>query len=442
MRNLLTRLFGSRNDRLLKSSSREVKSAAAFESGLQALSDEALGAKSAEFRPRFETADADNDSLAYRRALRDFIWSIPDGHLSGPFIREDFIEGTRAGIGLAIRDLEDGRTIANFVTPDGPGARAGIEVGAEILTWNGQPIDDYVASIVPFSSPFSGDHVRRLQQLRYATRAPLDSEVEITFKNPDSTTEQTAVLTAVEESESFRVSSFNIGRTGAELPVEFRLLDNGLGYVKIYSFSDNDLLTVQLRERMLETLNQNSVPGLIIDMRQNGGGSGFLADQMAAYFFNEPLELGKTGYYDESLGEFYFDPDRTDRFYLPDESLRYAGPVAVITGPNCASACEFFSHNMTLQGRADVVANYPTAGLGGAQKASVYSVSAVTSAGEAGGSSKRFRDSTILLMVASVGRRAGVKYGGESCALRMPIDRWIWMGWPLVNKSPPSRPPG
>jgi preprotein translocase subunit SecA len=61
VRNLLTRLFGSRNDRLLKSSSREVKSAAAFESGLQALSDEALGAKSAEFRARLaagETLDA------------------------------------------------------------------------------------------------------------------------------------------------------------------------------------------------------------------------------------------------------------------------------------------------------------------------------------------------------------------------------------------------
>ncbi|HAJ37378.1 MAG TPA: peptidase S41 [Chloroflexi bacterium] len=324
-------------------------------------------AKAAEFRPRFEEADANNDSLAYRRALRDFIWSIPDGHLSGPFIQEDFVQATAGGVGLAIRDVEDGRTIVNFLTPDGPAQRAGIELGAEILTWNGQPIDEYIDSVVPFSSPFSSDHVRRLQQLRYGTRAPLGSEIEITFKNPGSDVEQTAILKAVEENASFRVSSFNVGRTGAELPVEFRLLDNGLGYVKLYSFSDNELLTVQLWERMMQTLNENQIPGLIIDMRQNGGGSGFLADQMAAYFFDEPLELGKTGYYDESLGEFYFDPDRTDRFYLPDESLRYSGPVAVITGPNCASACEFFTYDMSLQGRADIVAHYPTAGLGGAQ---------------------------------------------------------------------------
>ncbi len=324
-------------------------------------------AKIAEFRPRFEEAEANNDSLAYRRALRDFIWSIPDGHLSGPFIREDFVEATRAGVGLAIRDVEDGRTIVNFVTPDSPAGRAGIEVGAEILSWNGQPIDDYVASIVPFSSPFSSDHVRRLQQLRYATRAPLGSEVEIAYKNPGAAAESTAVLTAEEESESFRVSSFNVGRSGVELPVEFSLLDNGLGYVKIYSFSDNELLSIQLWERMMQNLNENGIPGLIIDMRQNGGGSGFLADQMAAYFFNEPLELGRAGYYDETLGEFYFNPERTDRFYLPSEDLRYNGRVAIVTGPNCASACEFFTYDMTRQNRADVVASYPSAGLGGGQ---------------------------------------------------------------------------
>ncbi|MEZ4617769.1 MAG: S41 family peptidase [Caldilineaceae bacterium] len=53
------------------------------------------------------------------------------------------------------------------------------------------------------------------------------------------------------------------------------------------------MLSVQLWERMMRALNQNGVPGLIIDMRQNTGGSGFLADQMAAYFFDEPLGTGQ-----------------------------------------------------------------------------------------------------------------------------------------------------
>ncbi len=219
---------------------------------------------------------------------------------------------------------------------------------------NGTPIGEYVENTIAYSAPFSTDHFRRLQQLRYATRAPLGTDVEVTYRNPDADEPVTVTLPTSDESASFSASSFNIGRTGVELPVEFDLLDNGLGYVKLYSFSDNELLTAQLWEQMMTALNENGIPALIIDMRQNSGGSGFLADQMAAYLFNDELELGNTGYYDEKLDDFFFDERTTDRFYLPDESLRYDGDVAVIVGPNCASACEFFTYDLTQQDRADV----------------------------------------------------------------------------------------
>jgi preprotein translocase subunit SecA len=50
----LTRVFGSRNDRLIKSYGRIVREAQAFEPALQPLSDEALQAKTAEFRSRLQ----------------------------------------------------------------------------------------------------------------------------------------------------------------------------------------------------------------------------------------------------------------------------------------------------------------------------------------------------------------------------------------------------
>ena len=58
MLNLLTRLFGSRNDRLVKASLREAHAATGFEPALQALSDEAIGAKTAEFRSRLAAGEA------------------------------------------------------------------------------------------------------------------------------------------------------------------------------------------------------------------------------------------------------------------------------------------------------------------------------------------------------------------------------------------------
>ena len=322
-------------------------------------------AKIAEFRPRFEEAEQNKDVTAYRRALRDFTWSIPDGHVGGPFLRDDFRKATNGGLGMAVRELDDGRTIVNFITPDGPADRAGIELGAEIVEMNGQPVDVYVNTVQPDSAPFSTEHTKRLQQLRYATRTELDSQVPVVFRNPGETKPAETVLTASPERESFLFSSFKKGISGAELPVQFKLLENGLGYVKLNSFSDNGLLTVQLWEQMIQTLNKMNVPGLVIDMRQNGGGSGFLADQMAAYFFDDELELGNTGFFDEDLGEFYIDEQTVQRFFPPDPSLRYHGDVAVLVGPNCASVCEFFTYDLTQQNRADVVGHYPTMGLGG-----------------------------------------------------------------------------
>jgi C-terminal processing protease CtpA/Prc len=319
-----------------------------------------------EFRPRFEEAQAEGDSLAYQRALRDFAWSIPDGHVSGPQVVSDFQEATAGGLGIAIRDVDDGRTIVDYLLPNSPADEAGIALGAEILSINDTPIDEFVDNTIAYSAPFSTEHFERLQKLRYATRFPLDASVDITWINPDSEAEQSANLTVVPERESFVFSSFNVGQTGFEQPVEYEFLeDSGLGYVQIFSFADNELLTVQLWERLMSEMNQSGVPGLIVDMRQNGGGSGFLADQMAAYFFEEPLVLGNVGHYDEDLGEFYFDPRTEERFYLPAEELRYQGNVAVIVGPNCASACEFFVYDMTQEDRAAIVGQYPTAGLGG-----------------------------------------------------------------------------
>jgi preprotein translocase subunit SecA len=57
--NLLTRLFGSRNDRIVKGYEATVRKAASFETALQALSDQALGAKTPEFRKRL----ADGEKL-------------------------------------------------------------------------------------------------------------------------------------------------------------------------------------------------------------------------------------------------------------------------------------------------------------------------------------------------------------------------------------------
>ncbi|MBK8987794.1 MAG: hypothetical protein IPM39_17285 [Chloroflexi bacterium] len=320
----------------------------------------------AELRPAFEAADEDGDVEAYRTALRDLAWAIPDGHVSGPFIQDEFGFMNANGIGLVVKELDDGRFLATWLLAEGPAEQAGIELGAEIIALDGMPMNAAVDSTTNWLAPVSTPHNQRLAQTAFVTRFPVISEsVEVTFQNPDGAAETAVVAIEFEQDSLFAALQESIP-TGFELPLQYEILpDSGLARVQIFSFSDNALLTVQLWERLMSELNENEVPGLIIDMRLNGGGSGFLADQMAAYFFDEALSLGSTGRFDKDRGEFYFDPRGENFFYLPSEDLRYGGKIAVIVGPDCASACEFFSYDMTLNDRATIVGHYPTAGLGG-----------------------------------------------------------------------------
>lgn len=324
-------------------------------------------AKGEEFRPRFEEAEKANDPHAYALALRDFLWSIPDAHVGfdASLLNEDFIRETEGGLGFAIRETDEGTIIANFILAGGPAEQAGMKWGAEVLSLDGRPTVEVVDATVPWSSPFSNPVIGRLQQLRYATRFPMDKgQVEVTFQNPEEAP-QTATLEVVPERQSFSVGSFFFGQDETSLPVEYDVLPSGYGYLKITSFSDNDVLSIQVWERALQYFNENQIPGVIVDMRFNGGGSGWLADQMAAYFFEEEIVVGNVARYSKDTGEFYMDAGDEARMIPPRPALQYHGPVAVLVGPACASACEFFSYDMTINDRAIIVGQYPTDGAGG-----------------------------------------------------------------------------
>ena len=321
------------------------------------------------YSPRFAEAEAEEDSAAYGLAMRDFLWEIPDGHVGMPLdlVYDLFRDETDGGLGISLAELDDDRIVVSFLHEGSPAANAGMQLGTEILAWDGGSIEDAMQrEFVWAHQALSTEHTLRLQQLRYVTRFPLDTEVEVTFRNPESEEEQTVTMDVIAEHSSFTQSSFFAGIDGWELPVEFEVLPSGYGYVAIYSFNDNERLTVQLWERMIQTFIEQDVDGVIVDMRNNGGGSGFLADQFGAYFYQEEHILGYSASYNETTDDFYLDPRSEDRFILPPEELRYDGEVAVIIAPGCFSACEFFSYNLTIDDRAAIVGHYPTGGLGGA----------------------------------------------------------------------------
>ena len=176
---------------------------------------------------------------------------------------------------------------------------------------------------------------------------------------------QKPLLTAVPELASFDFASPRAQLTGFELPVAYHELDSGYVYVQIYSFFDNEQLTVQLWERLMRTLNEQNVPGLIIDLRKTAGGMGFWPIKWRPISLDQSLELGNTGRYNAELDGFYFDPRAVDRFSYPQWACGTMASWRSSLDLIAAACASFLLTISLLQHRATVVGQYPTAGLGG-----------------------------------------------------------------------------
>jgi C-terminal processing protease CtpA/Prc len=314
--------------------------------------------------PRIEAAQEADDAEAFLLAMQDFAWAIPDGHVSvtAPFLDEYFEEQTGGGLGMALTELDDGRVLVTEVFPDSPAVAAGIMVDAEILAVDGVEVTEAILATNGWYS-FSTKHDRRVEQVRFLLRRSVGTQVTLDYQNPGKAPASTT-LTTVAEVES-RDAGVGGGLSGFDLPVQYRQLESGYIYVAIYNFNDPLPLFLGIWEHMLRYANENNAPGIIIDMRNNGGGYSKWGDTLVSYFFDETLVTGSEAFYDYASETFTIAAADQNRLYLPPEDLRYHGPLAVLVGRTCYSACEFFTYILTLEERATVIGHYPTGGLGG-----------------------------------------------------------------------------
>ncbi len=327
-------------------------------------------ALSEQFRPRFVEADNNGDVQAYEIAIDELAKAIPDGHVSAASATSNSLEqqSIAGGLGFAVRELTDGRILVNFVQPGSPADNVGIKFGAEVTAINGQPIEDAIAAVNSVNAPYSNPAIERLDQVRFVTRFPLGVDVEVTFVNPGEE-ERTVTLTTVNERASLSFSrQFVYGQSIATIksPLEFQFLPSGYGYVSVNDFYGNEMLMIKVWEYFLDAVNFQGTPGIIIDLRTNGGGFSFIGNRIASYLYDEEIVLGYNASFNEILGEFYFDPRFPERIQPEfNEARRYRGPVVVLVGPGCASACEFFAYALTRNERAAVVGQYGTNSIGG-----------------------------------------------------------------------------
>jgi len=310
----------------------------------------------AEIRPRVERAEETDDTRLFQVAMMRFTVLVGDGHVSVAPNLEYLLEQYGSGYGLSLGQTDDGEIVVSSLVAEGSAAAAGIEPGATIETWNGEMITDIVSGIdLLFSA--SSPHTTALQQLLLVTRAEENETATITFRNPDAD-ETSATLTAVGDLEGLIAALTPATSDPAQMPVTVEVLPSGLGYIRVNTFLDDLILMTHAWDWAINRLTELDVPGLIVDVRGNGGGNGAVATYFAGSFYDDPFDLSSAYFADES-GEFIYNGTEVVR---PNESP-WDRPVAVLIDENCASACEDFAAAMASDSDHLIVGQYATAGV-------------------------------------------------------------------------------
>lgn len=316
----------------------------------------------ADLRPRVVQAENSHNPDAFYAALRDFTYAFKDGHVgmnAGDLFTKDFQANYVGSLGFNVRVLDDGKVIAKRVLPGSPAEVAGMKPGAVITKVEGKPVREVIDSQPLFFSLQSSPVGTLFSKSIMLTRTKPGGQVTVSFINPGGQ-EQSAKINSFREVDNL-LDELGYNQNRGLVPVELQILkvgDKNIGYIKINTNSDDLNLLIRLFERGLKEFQDQKVDGIIIDLRNNGGGAplglaGFLTDQ--------EIPLGQLQYYNSTTGQF--EPEGEEDKVTANQNQYHFDKMAILVGLNCASACEIEAYGFSKVPGMMVVGQYPTGGI-------------------------------------------------------------------------------
>ena len=181
-------------------------------------------------------------------------------------------------------------------------------------------------------------------------KGPKGTQVILTIKRVDGTIEDVVVTRdVVELEETYARSSLIKDDTGT-----FGLIELPKFYINFEDYNARNAATDVKKE--LEQLKKNNVKGIILDLRNNGGGSLKTVVDMTGYFIDQGpvVQVKSTGGRKEVLKD-------------TDPSIVWDGPLVVLVNEFSASASEIIAAALQDYKRAIVLGSKQTFGKGTVQ---------------------------------------------------------------------------
>jgi len=256
------------------------------------------------------------DNVALMRgAITGMLEALGDQHTSymdpDEFYQANIpMDGEYEGIGAWVDTDSEYLTIISPM-PDSPAEKAGLQPGDEVIAINGEDMTGIDGNVA----------IKKVL-------GPAGSEVVLTIRRED-------------RPDPFDVSIVREKISMPSVEVEFFDQDN-IGYVQIYTFGSDT--RGELRDGLQELLDKNP-DGLVVDLRNNGGGYLQTAVQVASEFISEEVILYEDYGPDQALKTF-----EANRGGLATEI-----PLVLLVNEGSASASEIVAGAFQDYQRAPLV---------------------------------------------------------------------------------------
>ena len=223
------------------------------------------------------------------------------------------VNGKYAGIGVAVQASDEGYIKAISVFDESPAKKAGIEVGDYITKVDGQN--------------YSAD---QLEEAVSKIRGNVGEKVKITVlrKNDKDKAEEKEIEVERADVKVDTVDSKVVEKDG-----------NSVGYIKIKEFED---VTKEEFAKELKSLKDQNVDGIVMDLRNNPGGSLDVCLAIADTFLDEGVIVSTV---DKKGKEIVENSDKE-----MDKT-----PMTVLINENSASASEILAGAFKDRGRAKII---------------------------------------------------------------------------------------
>ncbi len=292
-----------------------------------------------EVRQRYEPlVQATKNDLEFYALMNQMTGELHDAHtrFNSPQQWKNFRRQQGVTVGFSVDDV-DGKTAVTTVIPGTDAARQGIEPGMVVLRVDDTPVAERIAEIERKRQPSSSERATRWFIYNRVFAGPPDTPVKVALQRADGSLLEVSVRRQI---------------YSAAPEVSTHVLPSGNVYIRFDGFQHP--ITKEFRQALQKF---RDAPGLIVDLRRNGGGDLAVLLPIAGYFYGKKTLFAKdstrTG---KPLTSYVGLFKLPLQLYVghPGEQI-YSGPVVILVDAHSASSSEVFAAAMQDTLRAKVI---------------------------------------------------------------------------------------